>query len=324
MKIRLQTILLAVISLLTFTLSAQQMPGFTQYQSTIMYSNPAYAGMREGICINGIMRQQWAGFSDTQRGDDLSPQTFLITIDSPIKALHGGIGGSIIQDNLAAGIWKDVGLQLSYSFHADLSFGKLGVGAGVNLINRSFDGSKYDPIDPVDSDNALIGSQQGDMRADVNFGLFLMEPGRYYFGISAVNLLETTYKKLYTGEDDGGTINDRTFTLNASYTFLLGNPLFEIEPSMMILTNTSTTQYNLSAIVRYNDRFWAGLNGRLGNFESIGVMVGLSIKDFRIGYAYDINMMRLSMPGSHEVILGYCFKLKGDRSKTSYKNTRYL
>lgn len=307
--------------MLTLATSAQQMPGFTQYQTTIMYSNPGYAGMREGICINGLMRQQWAGFSDTQRGDDLSPQTFLISVDSPIKALHGGIGGSILQDNLAAGIWKDVGLQLSYAFHADLSMGKLGVGIGVNLINRSFDGSKFDP---VQDDPILVTSEQGDMRADVNFGLFLMNPGRYYFGISIINILETTYKKLYTGEGDGGTINDRTFTLNAAYTFLTSNPLIEIEPSLMVLSDIATTQYNLSATVKYNNRFWVGLNGRLGNFESIGVLVGLSFKDFRIGYAYDINMMQLSMPGSHEVTMGYCFKLKGDRSKTSYKNTRYL
>jgi type IX secretion system PorP/SprF family membrane protein len=323
-KIRLHTILLAVTSLLTFTLSAQQMPGFTQYQSTVMYSNPAYAGMREGICINGLMRQQWAGFSDTQRGDNVSPQTFLITVDSPIKFLHGGLGGSIIQDNLAAGLWKDVGLQLSYSFHADLSMGLLGIGAGVNLINRSIDGSKYDPVDPVDGDQALLGSEQGDMRADVNFGLFLMNPGRYYFGIAVNNILETTYKKLYDGQDDGGVINDRTFTVNAAYTFLLNNPRFEIEPSVMIISDISSTQYNLSAIVTYNDRFWGGLNARLGHFESIGVIVGVSFKDFRIGYSYDINLMGLSVPGSHEVSLGYCFKLKGDRSKTSYKNTRYL
>lgn len=324
MKIHLQYILLFIGSLLTLTLSAQQMPGFTQYQTTIMYSNPAFAGMREGICINGLMRQQWAGFSDTQRGDDVSPQTFLISVDSPIKVLHGGIGGSIIQDNLAAGIFKDIGLQLSYAFHAEFSLGTLGVGAGVNLINRSFDGSKYDPVDPVDSDPALVGSEQGDMRADVNFGLFLMNPGRYYFGISVNNILETTYKKLYAGDDDGGAINDRTFTLNAAYTFMLNNPLFEIEPSLMVLSDVTSTQYNLSAIVKYNDRFWGGLNARLGNLESIGVIVGVSFKDFRIGYAYDINLMGLSMPGSHEVSMGYCFKLKGDRSKTSYKNTRYL
>jgi len=294
---------------------------FTQHQNTIMYSNPAYAGMREGVCINGLMRQQWAGFTDME-GENVSPQTFLITADSPIKLLHGGVGLSIIQDNLVAGMWKDIGLQLSYSFHANLSIGTLGIGAGVNLINRNFDGSKYRPVQ--EDDPALVSGEQGDMRADANFGLFLMNPDRYYFGVSVVNLLESTYKKLDPSGEDKGVTNDRTFTLNAAYSFQLGNPLFEIEPSLMVLSDLSSTQYNLSAIVTYSDRFWGGLNARIGDFESIGIIVGVSVKDFSIGYSYDINLMGLSLPGSHEVSLGYCFKIKGDRSKTSYKNTRYL
>ncbi len=321
MKIRLQYILLIIGSLITLSVSAQQMPGFTQYQSTIMFSNPAYAGMREGICINGLMRQQWAGFSDTQRGDDVSPQTFLITVDSPVKVLHGGVGGSITQD-VTGGLLTDVGLQLSYSFHANLAFGTLGIGAGVNLINKSLDGSIFDPV--VGGDPALVTSEQGDMRADVNFGLFLMNPGRYYFGFAVNNILESNYKKLDPSGTDAGMKNDRTFVVNAGYNFVLNNPIFEIEPSLMVISDIASTQYNLSAIVTYNSRFWGGLNGRLGDFESIGVIVGVSFKDFRIGYAYDINMMGYSIPGSHEVSLGYCFKIKGDRSKTSYKNTRYL
>ncbi len=295
---------------------------FTQYQSTLLYSNPAYAGLNRGICITGQMRQQWAGFTDTQRGDNVSPQVYLLSIDSPVKVLHGGVGATIMQDNLADGLWKDIGLQFSYSFQTRLSFGTLGIGAGVNLINRNFDGSKFDPVTP--GDNALITSQQGDLRADANFGLFLMNPDRYYVGLSVNNLLESTYKKLDPSGEDKGVKNDRTYTLVGAYTFVLANPIFEIEPSVMILADAATAQYNLSAIVTYNDKFWGGLNARLGILESIGVIVGVNYKEFRIGYSYDINLMGLSVPGSHEVSLGYCFKIKGDRSRTSYKNTRYL
>jgi hypothetical protein len=103
---------------------------------------------------------------------------------------------------------------------------------------------------------------------------------------------------------------------------LPGNPSFEIEPSVFILSDLASTQYNISTIVKYNDKFWAGLNYRLQ--ESVGVLIGVRFKDFKIGYAYDINTMQYRTSGSHEVVLGYCFKIKGDRSKTSYKNTRYL
>jgi hypothetical protein len=64
------------------------------------------------------------------------------------------------------------------------------------------------------------------------------------------------------------------------------------------------------------------LNYRLQ--ESVGIMLGLRYKDFRIGYAYDLTTKSVAIPGSHEISLNYCFKIKTDRSKTSYKNTRYL
>lgn len=289
---------------------------FTQYYNSLMFFNPAFAGMREGICVNGIYRQQWSGFKDIN-GDIVSPQDFLLTVDSPLKVLHGGIGGSIIQDKL--GQQSDIVVQIDYSFHLNLSFGTLGIGAGLNIVNRSIDGSKFRPVvdDPI-----LPKSNESDMRLDASAGLFLSQPDRYYFSIAVINLLETGFKK-FDPSGNAMTKLDRTFTIAGGYTFILPrNPLFEIIPSFMILSDIASTQYNISGIVKYNDKFWGGLNYRFQ--ESVGFIVGVRFKDFRIGYSYDWNTMKLNIPGSHEISLGYCFKIKGDRSKTSYKNTRYL
>ena len=281
-----------------------------------MYTNPAFAGMSEGICINGIIRQQWSGFKDNE-GNVVSPQTFFISGDSPMKVLHGGIGGSITQDELAQ--WSDVGLQLAYSFHLDMAFGKLGIGAGVNLINRSIDFASFNPVQ--ENDPVLLSAEQSSMVVDANFGLFFRSSDRYYFGVSATNILQTAAKKLTA--NDVGILNDRTFYLIGGYQFILPNsPNFTIEPSLLIQSDLVSTQYNLSAVVKYNNRFWGGLNYRFQ--ESVGVMVGMSIKDFRIGYAYDIPTLAVGVPGSHEIHLGYCFKLSTDKSGTKYKNTRYL
>ena len=302
--------------MLSNNLFGQQAPLFTQYYTSMLFANPAFAGMSEGICVNGIYRQQWAGFKDVD-GNVVSPQDFLLTVDSPIRVLHGGIGGSIMQDKL--GQQSDIIVNIDYSFHIDMAIGKLGIGAGLNIINRSIDGSKFKPVvdDPI-----LPKSNESDMRLDANFGLFLTSPDRYYFGISATNILESGFKKFDpSGEAITGT--DRTFYITGGYNFILpGNPLFAIQPSVMILSDLASTQYNISAFVKYNDKFWGGLNYRFQ--ESIGLIVGVRFKEFKISYAYDLNIMGLSVPGSHEVALGYCFKIKGDRSKTSYKNTRYL
>lgn len=297
----------------------QQAPNFTHYRDAQMFTNPAYAGMREGICINGIMRQQWAGFKDYETGDNAAPENYLITVDSPIKILHGGIGGAIIQDK-ATYNWNDISLLLSYSFHMELSIGSLGIGAGAVLKNRNIDGSKYRPVDP--GDDAILKSDQADMRFDANFGVFFQSANNYYVGISMTNLLQSKFVKL-DPSGEGLITNDRTLYLIGGYSYIFpSDPRFEIEPSILIQSDFISTQYNISATVNYNSKFWGGLNYRLQ--ESVGVLIGLRFKDFRLGYAYDVNTKRLGVPGSHEVSLGYCFKIKADRSKTSYKNTRYL
>jgi type IX secretion system PorP/SprF family membrane protein len=282
----------------------------------MLFANPAFAGMSEGICVHGIYRQQWAGFKDID-GNVVSPQDFLLTVDSPLKFLHGGLGASVLQDRL--GQQSDIVVTIDYSFHIDMSIGKLGIGAGLNIINRSIDGSKFKPVvdDPI-----LPKSLESDMKLDANFGLFLTSPDSYFVGLSVSNILETGFKKFDpSGEAITGT--DRTFYITGGYNFVIPrNPLLEIQPSVMILSDLASTQYNIQATVKYNDKFWGGVNYRFQ--ESVGLLAGVSFKDFRISYAYDLNIMGLSVPGSHEVALGYCFKIKGDKSKTSYKNTRYL
>jgi type IX secretion system PorP/SprF family membrane protein len=319
LKINIFKIFLVLLIALPLLTVAQTAPMFTQYKNSQMFSNPAFAGMSEGISINGLMRQQWAGFSDDD-GNKVAPQTFLISGDSPVKILHGGVGGSIIQDK--SGFFSNVGLQLSYSFHLDLALGKLGIGAGINLINSSLDASKFITAGGGNDDPALNKGNESSMIFDANLGLFFRSPDRFYFGVSAANILETSAKKLTT-ESYSGIKNDRTFYLVAGYQYVLPNhPIFEIEPSIQIISDIAATQYNLSAVVKYNNRFWGGLNYRFQ--ESVGVIVGMSIKDFRIGYSYDVSTMAIGLPGSHEIHLGYIFKLDTDKSGTRYKNTRYL
>lgn len=297
----------------------QQAPAFTHYRDAQTFFNPAYAGMREGICVNGIMRQQWAGFKDYYNGEKSSPEDYLITIDSPIKLLHGGIGAAIIKDK-ATYFWDNTSLLISYSFHTELAIGSLGIGVGANLTNLTLDGSKFRMVDK--GDDILIKSSQGDMRFDANIGAFFQSVNNYYVGFSITNILKTTYVKL-DPSGNGDLSTDRTFYILGGYNYILpSDPRFEIEPSVLIQSNLYATQYNISVNVNYNSRFNVGLNYRMQ--ESIGVMVGVKVKDIRLGYAYDVNTKALGVPGSHEISLNYCFKLKADKSKTSYKNTRYL
>lgn len=297
---------------------AQQAPVFTHHPYTHAFTNPGYAGMGEGICINGIVRQQWAGFKDME-GNNVAPETFLITGDTPLKLLRGGIGLAIIQDQL--GFENNIGVQLGYSYHAELGAATLGIGTAINFLNRSVDFSKFKPHSS--GDPILATGEQSDMLFDMNLGLFLQVPEVYYIGFSVTSMLESKGKALTNSSTSGSFVGDRTFYLVGGYQLTAPwNSAYEIHPAVSIMSNLSSTQINLSGTIVYNNQFWGGVNYRLQ--ESVGLMIGLKVFDLRIGYGYDINMLGYGVPGSHEISLGYCFKIKGDKSARTYRNTRYL
>lgn len=295
---------------------SQMAPVFSHHPYTNMYINPGFAGMGEGICLNGIIRQQWAGFKDND-GNKVAPEELLLTVDSPVRLLRGGIGGSIVQDRI--GFYNRIGVQVGYAYHLDLGAGTLGIGAAVNFLNWGSDFSMFVP-----SNDPVLGSGTfNDMLFDLNLGLFWQVDERYFLGVSSTNVLESKGKTFTSDNTSGSFVSDRTIHVSGGYMWQLpNNPMYEIRPSVNVMLNRSVAQVQLSTNVMYNNRFLAGVNYRLQ--ESVGIMVGLLLKDFRIGYAYDINTLGVSIPGSHEISLGYCFKVKGERMTRSYRNTRYL
>jgi type IX secretion system PorP/SprF family membrane protein len=290
---------------------AQQPTLITHYMFTNMAINPAFAGNSGGICITGLVRQQWIGFKDPD-GSQTAPQVFLVTADSPIKALHGGIGGSLYQDKL--GFFKNIGLKIGYAYKMDAGSGDLSFGLQLGLQNGTFDFSKFDVgqgVGNLSEDPLLrdLSGKTGDMSFDMGAGILYKVPEKYYIGLSADNLLQSKAKKI-------AYRLRRTYYLGGGYEWILpNNPAFELLPSAL---------FNLSALVMYNKKFYGGLGYRLQ--DAVSILAGVSIKSLRIGVAYDISTSALSKynSGGLEVMVSYCFKIDTDKFRKSYRNTRFL
>lgn len=303
---------------LSFSVFGQQAPIFTQYNMSYMLVDAGYAGLGNGICARAIARQQWVGFKDAN-GNVVAPRDFLISVDSPVQILGGGLGMSILQDEI--GFQKDIDLQIAYSYHLTLNAGIIGIGAGINFTNRNIDFSKFNPVQS--NDPALLSTNQGDMLIDGNLGLFFKGTDHLYFGISATNIFQSKGKNLSTSGDAIQYQTDRTIYFTAGYSYILPNhPKYKIEPSLLIQTDLASTQYNLSTTVIYNSKFWGGINYRPQ--ESVGFLVGIIIDGIRVGYSYDLPTLPVGLAGSHEITVAYCFKIKTEKKRTNYKNTRYL
>lgn len=312
--------LLLLVMTASAELKAQQQPIFTNYSNSYAYINSGFLGMSEGINVMGLYRQQWAGFVDND-GNEIAPTTYLITGDMPIRALHGGLGFSVMQDHI--GFEDDTNVGIGYSYHADLGGSTLGIGITGTLCNRTVNFSQLHPNQ--ESDPLLVGlGEESDMLFDFNVGLFWQIPESFYIGISAVNVLQSMTKALNDQtETSASFVNDRTFYVVAGYPFQFEDlPSFTFTPSVAGMTNLSAWQVNAGFKVTFRDMFSLGVNYRPQ--ESVGLTVGLKIKDISVGYAYDINTMGLGVPGSHEIAIGYCFKLDLDRTPRDYRSVRYL
>lgn len=318
-KLKHMVLIVAFLSLCATGLRAQQVPIFTNYTNSYAYVNPGFAGLSEGVNLLGLYRQQWAGFVDND-GEEIAPTTFLLTGDMPIKAFGGGISFSVMNDQL--GFEKNTNVGLGYAYHFDLGGSTVGLGASVSILNRTVDFGKIKPGAPGDPLIDGLGEENRWM-FDLSLGAFWQIPESFYIGVSGINLLESTSKALGQDETAASFTTDRTFYLVAGYPFMFETmPTFKFIPSVSLMTNISSFQVNAGMKVMYNDIFSLGVNYRPQ--ESIGLTVGLAIKDFVLGYAYDINTMGYQIPGSHEIALSYCFKLDTDRTPRDYRSVRYL
>lgn len=282
---------------------------------TNMANNPAFAGNNDGICITALIRQQSIGFKDS-KGTNLSPTTMYISIDSPLKFLHGGLGGSIISDKIAQFNTTDV--RLDYAYRFDLGQGEFSAGVQLDINNTKVDFGSFDAVSK-DQDPAINGQLgKDDLVLDIGAGLLYKVPDKYYVGLSCTDLLQTKEKKIYYKLR-------RCFFLTGGYNWAIPNhPLFEIQPSILMRYDFSVFQAEISALVMYNKKVYGGLAYRLQ--ESISVLVGLNIKSFRIGIAYDASMIGALKynSGGLEVMANYCFKISTDKFRKVYKNTRFL
>jgi len=297
---------------------AQQLPQYTQYMFNKIAYNPGYAGSENGICVGGLIRQQWVGFKETDAeggSTNVAPETYVVSINAPIRALRGGLGATIIQDKIA--FQDNITLNLMYAYQTTLGSGDLGVGLQLCLLNKTIDFTKYNPPTNV-TDPLLPQAQQSDMIFDAGIGLYYRVPDNYYLGLSVLQLLESK-----TATDATSTKLKRQTNLIGGYEFTMPNtPTIELLPSFMIKTDGSSVQYDLSALLRYKGQFWGGMTFRYQ--DAIAIILGMEYKNFNIGYSYDINTSAIGSYGSHEIRVGYCFKIEVSKIKKVYRNTRFL
>jgi type IX secretion system PorP/SprF family membrane protein len=294
---------------------AQQDPQFTQYMFDRLSINPGVAGTTGELCGTMLLRQQWTGF-------DGAPKTALLNVHGNIKRISSGVGLSVFMDKL--GQQNSTYARLSYSFHRKVGSagGTLGIGLAAGMMSHTL-GNDWRATDPVASDNSIPGNGRSDMGWDLAAGLYYTSP-TLWAGISSTHLTEVELRNVSIQQR-------RHYFVQAGYNWKLRSDpnKYVIQPSVLMKSDGTSTQFDITGVFLYNNMVWAGVSYRTE--DAIAPLIGYQFKpnaksQLRIGYSYDVttSQIRNYSSGSHEVMLNYCILLVKPPDTQIYRNPLFL
>ncbi len=291
----------------------------TQYFLDELIYNPAYAGSKDALSTNVFGRQQWLGFEDAAN-NSVTPFSVVFNMHAPLYSINSGVGINVVYDKL--GFEKNLGIKLNYAYRLLLNNekGRLGIGLGVSLLNKTIDFNQLiveQPGDPLLS----VNQSESAMSPNFDLGVYYQYGSTFDIGLSGTNLLESPVKignVIYTQK--------RNLYFASSYQVTLidsREPLYLI-PSVLVKSNLINAQVDLNARVEYNNLLWGGISYRFQ--DAVAIMAGVNLSGFQIGASYDITTGSLSgsSNGSVEIFVGYNIKINPGVRSTNNFNTRYL
>jgi type IX secretion system PorP/SprF family membrane protein len=309
MKIYKKTTCLSAMALLGYgTLSAQQLPLYSQYTENDFVLNPAIAGMKDYAPFRAILRDQWVGMEG-------NPNTQTVSMHGAVMAGKMGVGGFVFNDQI--GPISKSGISASYAYHLKFGNGsKLSFGLGALLYLYQLKTNQLHFDQQNSTDNVVNTGTFKAYYPNFSFGMYYSTQ-KFYVGISAPELIQT---KMSNSQDYSIIKVARHYYLSGGYKFNI-NENYTIQPSVLVkYTEAAPVEADITATFEAYKKFNIGVSYR--SSAAIVVSMGYKIKEkFVIGYAYDIITTALNTysKGSHEIMIGYNFNNKKPSNTTKPK-----
>ena len=318
-------VLLAVLLCGVLSIRAQFEAQIGQYMFMQASYNPAAVGEGDLMRVYGSHRMDFTGIKD-------APMTTVFSFSSPFvigKTSHGA-GVRFVNDRF--GLFTNQSLYVEYAYKFRLGNGVLSVGTDLGFLNLSFANDSVDYADGKDdyhqgNDDAVPNGSSGSsdkgasgMGFDMGLGVYYSAP-KWWAGVSYAHVTNPT---LRLGESTDYTAKG-TMYVAGGYNWQLRNKDWMLLPSMMLQTDFSSWDVNLSLLAQLKKRYRFGAGYRLGG--SVNVLLGMDIIDgLQVGYTYELpaNGLIKESFGSHEVYLAYGFNILRQNNTNKHKSVRYL
>lgn len=300
MKHKVFGVLFLCIALPFTELSAQQFPLYTQYIFDPYLINPSMLATTRKSEINLLYRQQWTGIAD-------GPKTLQFNYQHAIDN-RMAFGVNVFNDKTillsSTSVMATFGYKVPLASEHIIGFGLSG-GFFSNRIN-------IEDIPNIDAnDPAILNSRANNFSFDGQFGMNY-NFRNLYVGFSLIRLIDhKTFSEDALQNIKFSELQNKI--IFASYKFSLSDQI-SLQPNFSYrFTTNNLNFYEASAIFSYKDLISVGGGYR----ESFGptAMARLNIKDFQVGYAYDLpsNQASVSTGGSNEIQLKWRFGKVMDR-----------
>lgn len=315
----MKRVFLFMIALLTCTavVRAQDDMQLNQYYLSMGYYNPGYAGTTGDLNTLGLFRQQWIGMPGASTG-------FLVVADMPLTLGKTNHGIGLVVNTESIGLDQNTKVGFQYAYKQKLLGGILSIGLQAGIFNRAFDGTKvYIPESDFHSqeDEAIPRTAVQAMALDLNAGVYYTHKN-FYVGLGATHLTEPVLEY----DVNASSYLSRGLNLTGGYNIKLRNPLYELQPSVFMMTNMQNSFLaDITARMVYNKMFNGGFSWRVN--QSVAILLGATFGRIQVGYAYDFPTTAIlkASTGSHEVLVRYQLKLnKTKTGKNRHKSVRIL
>jgi type IX secretion system PorP/SprF family membrane protein len=289
---------------------------FTQFYSSPLYLNPAFAGAGACSRLSTTYRNQWPGITKTY-------QSYLFSIDHYMTQYNLGVGLLFASDVAGSGNLKTTTInpQLAYELaitHKHVL--RFGMQPGLGMRSINFDNLVFgDQIARGGNVATIENAKVGTVYFDIGAGM-LFYTKSYWAGVTLNHMNTPEQSMLY----DGISKLPMKFSLHGGYKYLLNEDEPEeankksITGALNYRNQQDFDQLDIGAYYAqniFNLGFWyRGIPGfkaykpGYSNNDAVAVIVGVKADKLNIGYSYDFTISKLANTasfGSHEISLSY-------------------
>lgn len=327
----LKRCLIALLLSLPLSALAQADPLYTHAADLPTLYNPASAGSTDWLRIRGAARLQWVGIAN-------APKSFTAAADIPFKLLGRRWGGGVNASQESIGLFSNTyaNAQLSGRLKT-FAGGHLTLGLQIGYFGSSFRGSDvYIPSEDdfhESTDPSIPTQDVGGGTIDFAAGLMYTH-SKWHAGAALAHAASPKVKLNTKGTTSSSDTSDghefetsakRTLYLTAGGNIPIKNTLIELQPDLIVASDFQNFSGVISARGVYNKMFSGGIAYRWD--DAVAICLGAEIKNFTLGYSYEIPTSRLlkASSGSHEIVVGYRMKLDfSGKNRNRHRSIRLM